>query len=107
MGKASEAFDKVFYNPAVWRSQSESMQSYVLRREREMTDLTKISATTASSTDIQAHLLLRFSGLTAAQQASVVSSCGNAYDYEAFKRALRLQYPNIHDSRHQSRPGSP
>ena len=94
--RATETFDKVFYAKAVWRDPHESMHSYIIRRERELNDLTKVSAKTIVSPDIQAHLLLRFSGLSITQQNQIVSSCKNEYDPAQFQMAPRMQHPNIH-----------
>ena len=104
--RATETFDKVFYAKTVWRDPHESMHSYIIRRERELNDLTKVSAKTIVSPDIQAHLLLRFSGLSITQQSQIVSSCKNEYDLAQFQMALRMQHPNIHHHRGGPPPGA-
>ena len=76
------------------------MQAYVVRKDCEMTELTKVSKNTKVSPDIMAHLLLRFSGVNPTQQSAMLSSCDNKCDYEEFKKALRMQHANIHKIRH-------
>ena len=104
--RATETFDKVFYAKTAWRDPRESMHSYTIRRERELNDLTKVSAKTIVSPDIKAHLLLRFSGLSITQQSQIVSSCKNEYDLAQFQMALRMQHPNIHLHRGSPPPGT-
>ena len=82
------------------------MHSYTIRRERELNDFTKVSAKTIVSPDVQAHLLLRFSGLSITQQSQIVSSCKNEYDLAQFQTALRMQHPNIHLHRGSPPPGT-
>ena len=104
--RATETSDKVFFAKTVWRDPHESMHSYIIRRERGLNDLTKVSAKTIVSPDIQAHLLLRFSGLSIMQQSQIVSSCKNEYDLAQFQMALRMQHPNIHLHRGSPPPGT-
>ena len=71
--RTTELFDKVFYASTVWRAPSAPMRTYLQRREDEFNELNKISETTTVSEDIQAWLLLRFSGVPADQHPNIVA----------------------------------
>ena len=72
--RTAELFDRVFYDRTVWRASDEPMAAFIVRREREFSELTRINPETTLSKGIQAHLLLRFSGLTWQQRSQIVSS---------------------------------
>ena len=99
---STETFDEVFYAKTVWRDPHESMHPYIIRGERELNDLTKVSAKTIVSPDIQAHLLL----FSIMQQSQIVCSCKNEYDLARFQMALRMQHPNVHLHRGNPPPGT-
>ena len=95
--RAAEMFDSVFFNSGVWRKLRERMQQYIQRRDRDFEQLKKVSSSTEVTDDIKAHLLLKFSRISAQEQSAIVSSCGNVYDLEKFKTALRMQHHAIHE----------
>ena len=75
--RAAELFDKLFFAKTVWRSPGESMQAYIVRREKEFADLNLVSHETAISDDIKAHLLLRFANIPAKAHAGIIASSDN------------------------------
>ena len=95
--RAAEMFDSVFFNACVWRQTKEPMQQYIQRRDRDFEQLKKVSTSTQVLDDIKAHLLLKFSRISTAEQAAIISSCGNVYDLTKFKTALRMQHHAIHE----------
>ena len=76
--RVAETFELAFYDKSVWRSSSESMAAYIVRRHREFDKLKELSNHTEVSDDIKAHLLLKFSGLSMQQRSQVVASCNNS-----------------------------
>lgn len=95
--RAAELFDKVFYSETVWRGIGEPMQAYIVRRNKELADLKDVSQTTAVSTDIQGHLLLKFSGTPPNAWPAIIGSAGNSYERDGVAKALRMQLPHIHE----------
>ena len=96
--RTAELFDRVFSGWTVWRASDEPMAACVARREREFSELTRINPETTVSQDIQAHLLLRFSGLTWQQRSHKVSSAGRVYNIGKLNTAVCAQFPNIRAS---------
>ena len=107
----AEEFDRVFYAESCWRGRGESMQAYIVRRNQEFLKLNSVvEGGCVIPEKIRAHLLLRFAGLTLTQRTSILASCSNVIDKAAFEKALRMQYPTIHDSEvleMRSRPPPP
>ncbi len=77
--RVTETFGLVFYNRAVWRTSTESMAAYIVRRKRDFDKLMERSSETEVSDDIKAHLFLKFSGLSLHQHSQVVASCNNQF----------------------------
>ena len=75
--RAAELFDNVFYSASAWRQGGESIQGYIVHREKEVADLKAVSADTALSDDIQAYLLLKFSGVSPKAIPAVIGSADN------------------------------
>ena len=95
----AEEFDRVFYADSCWRGRGESMQAYIVRRNREFLKLdTAVEGGSVIPEKIRAHLLLRFAGLNIGQRTSILASCSNIVDKAAFEKALRMQYPTIHET---------
>ena len=92
--KINELFLTAFYSPSVWRRNNETMQQYIIRRELDFKKLEETSPETKVSNNIRAMMLLIFGGLDAKEQVSVLSSCGNQYDFEKISHAMRLLFPN-------------
>ena len=92
----ADQFDKTLYDKTVWRKASESMAAYIIRRNQEFKMLENEIAGCAIPDRLQAHLLLKFSGLDKVQRTQVLSSCGNLIDKEKFEVAIRMQFPRIH-----------
>eukprot|EP00971_Amphidinium_carterae_P011536 227098-Amphidinium_carterae.2 len=61
-----------------------------------MKELTDISPQTTVSTDVQAQLLLRFSGLTPGQRSQVIAAAGNRMDMDSIEQGLRAQFAEYH-----------
>eukprot|EP00974_Lingulodinium_polyedra_P014030 1358287-Lingulodinium_polyedra.AAC.1 len=74
------------------------MQDYTVRRRREFTDLREVSEETQVSEDIQAALVLRFSGLSKREQSVALASNSNKFTLEGIECALRIQYADVHSS---------
>ena len=55
-----------------------------------------MSADTAISDDIKAHLLLRFAGISRQERAQIVASTGNSFDLKGIESALRTQFGDVH-----------
>eukprot|EP00971_Amphidinium_carterae_P306481 6090203-Amphidinium_carterae.1 len=72
------------------------MAAFILRRKREMKELTDISPQTTVSGDVQAQLLLRFSGLTAGQRSQVIAAAGNRMDFDSIEQGLRAKFSEYH-----------
>ena len=94
--KRAEVFDKVFYLQTVRRKNDESMQKFIIRRHKEFAELKDISADTAISDDIKAHLLLRFAGISRQERAQIIASTGNSFDLKHIEAALRTQFGDVH-----------
>ena len=62
--RATEPLNKTFYSASAWRQAQESVQGYIVRREKELADLKAVSADTALSDDVKAYPLLKFSGIS-------------------------------------------
>ena len=96
--KEAEEFDKALYNDQIWRAIGESMAAYIIRRNQDFDRFnTSVEGRCTIPTKLQAHLLLKFSGLNRRQRTQIVSSCNNIVDKGAYKKALRMQYPDIHE----------
>ena len=93
--RAAELFEKTLYEPTVWRQPGESMSQYTVRRNVEFEDLKLVSPDTAISSDLQAFLLLKFSGIPKNSRAGIISSANNKYDKDKFVEALRMQHSSI------------
>ena len=94
--KRAEVFDNVFYLPTVWRKGDESMQKFIIRRHKDFAELREVSADTAISDDIKAHLLLRFAGISRQEKAQIIASTGNSFDLKGIESALRTQFGDVH-----------
>jgi hypothetical protein len=92
----AEAFDKCLYDRTVWRRPGESMTAYIIRRQQEFKQLRNDAAGCEIPDRLQAHLLLKFSGLNRDQRREILSSCNNEIDKAKFETALRMQHPTIH-----------
>ncbi len=95
--RAAELFDSVLYDKGVWRAHGEPMPTYIARRVKAFDDIKKVSSNINVSLDLQAHLLLRFSGIDENQKAAVINSAGNKYDRDEFAKALRMQHATLHE----------
>ena len=94
--RASELFERVLYSRGAHRKRGEAMHVYVMRRRRELEELTKLSSQTSISEDIQAYLLLRFSGLSMQQRAQVISAANNEFTLTAIEKGLRTAFSDFH-----------
>eukprot|EP00971_Amphidinium_carterae_P166254 3295343-Amphidinium_carterae.1 len=94
--RIQERFEKVFFSQTAYRSSGESMAAFIVRRKREMKELTDISPQTTVSADVQAQLLLRFSGLSASQRSQVIAAAGNHMDIDSVEKGLRAQFAEFH-----------
>jgi hypothetical protein len=90
--RANQIFLKTFYGKNVWRQNGESMQQYAVRRTKDFSDLTTISAETKISDDLKSMLLMTFAGLTDKEQAGILSSTANSYELSKITTALKVQY---------------
>eukprot|EP00971_Amphidinium_carterae_P339909 6477977-Amphidinium_carterae.1 len=77
------------------------MQAYMVRRRRELEELTAVSPDTSISRDLQAQLLLRFAGLNMKDKSQVLASTNNVWDMDKIEQALRTQFADIHLHEHR------
>ena len=103
--RSTEIFDRALYGGTVWRDRNESMSNYVTRRRKEFQELKEIGTETQISEDIQAALILRFSGVSLKEQAAVLASNKNEYTLAGIEYALRAQYPGVHRQSERSSHG--
>ena len=102
--RESEEFDRVLYDDRARRQAGESMTAYCIRRDQEFKRLsTQIAGDCLIPLKMQAHLLLKFSGLSVSQRTGIISSCGNEVDLLKYQRALKMQYPRVHEFEHRER----
>jgi len=94
--RAAELYDRAVYGHNVRRQPTETMADYCVRRATDWEELSKVSADTGVSSDLQGYMLLRFSGLSRVEQTQALSSAGNSYDLKGIEAALRLQHPYAH-----------
>eukprot|EP00971_Amphidinium_carterae_P021642 426856-Amphidinium_carterae.3 len=94
--RAQKRFDQAFFSKAAYRAQGESMQAYMVRRRRELEELTAVSPDASISRDLQAQLLLRFAGLNMKDKSQVLASTNNVWDMDKIEQALRTQFADIH-----------
>ncbi len=96
----SVLFDQVFYENTVWRQQGEAVSAYLIRRRDEFKKLNDTLATEGGCNipeKVQAHLLLKFAGLSQTQRTGILASCGNKVDLAQYQTALRMQYAKVHE----------
>eukprot|EP00971_Amphidinium_carterae_P153768 3048922-Amphidinium_carterae.1 len=63
---------------------------------KELTDISPQTTVSADVLDVQAQLLLRFSGLSASQRSQVIAAAGNHMDIDSIEQGLRAQFAEFH-----------
>ena len=106
----TEEFDRCFYDDRIHRQYGESMAAYIIRRNADFERLNRVvEGGCAIPEKFQTHVQVKYSGLNADQRRLIVSSCGNVLAKIPVEKALRMQFPNIHETdarrpRDQQRP---
>eukprot|EP00971_Amphidinium_carterae_P351904 6492330-Amphidinium_carterae.1 len=101
--RTTELFDAVFYSRTVARGNGESIHAYLVRRRREVSELSKLSPETTLSQELQSQLLLKHAGLTHAQKTQALSAAGGSFKLADVEKALRTLFTDIHQHDHVRR----
>eukprot|EP00971_Amphidinium_carterae_P200764 3983905-Amphidinium_carterae.1 len=75
--RTTELFEAVFYNRTVVRGNGETLHAYLVRRRREVSELSKLSPETTLTEELQSQLLLKHAGLSHAQKTQALSAFQN------------------------------
>jgi hypothetical protein len=80
------------------RQPSESMSNYVIRRRRWWKQLKEMDPAVSLSQEILGDLMLEASGISQNEQLMVLTSIGNAREFDKLAVALMEQHPRIQSS---------